>query len=93
MLKGPSFRKRMAVQKAHVKPKQEPKPQAKKRFPEVRKFLLNAIWMYYEALRHFEPLSDEWVICQNELFEYKKDFELLENGTHEERKEVIDKYG
>jgi hypothetical protein len=41
----------------------------------------------------FKPLSDEWETCVNDLQKYKIDFELLERGTYEEHKEVIDKYG
>lgn len=91
-----SYRKRIAVQKQPVKQKQrkeQPKTLVRKRYPEVREFLQKAIRMHEEVLRRFEPMSDEWALCLDELFKYKADFEQLEGGTYEVRKEVIRKYG
>lgn len=79
-----------------VKPKtrhKSAKTPVKKHYPEVRDYLLRAIRMHQEILKSFKPLSDEWTMCQSELFKYKTDFEILERGTYEERKEVIEKYG
>jgi hypothetical protein len=69
------------------------KAPVKKRYPEVKEYLLKAIQMHQVVLKQFEPLSDEWTLCQNELFTFKKDLELLERGSYEDRKEVIEKYG
>ena len=91
-----SYRKRIVVQMQPIihKPKEEPvKLSTKKLYSEVRSYLLTAIRMYQTILKHYEPLSDEWAICQNYIFKYKTDFELLKNGSYEERKEVIEKYG
>ncbi len=91
-----SYRQRIAVQKQPTKPKEkqeQPKEPAKKRYPEVKAYLQKAIRMHQEILKDFEPLSDEWALCQSDLFRYKTDYELLERGTYEDRKGVIDKYG
>lgn len=91
-----SYRKRIAVQMQPVKHKpavKQNKTSVKKLYPEVRNYLLTAIRMHQEVLKRFKVFSDEWVICQNDLFKYRADFELLEKGTYEERKEVVDKYG
>ena len=91
-----SYRKRIAVQMQPAKPrhKQEQlKVPVKKRYPEVKAFLLKAIRLHEEISKNFDPLSDEWETCINDLQKYKIDFELLERGTYEDRKGVIEKYG
>jgi hypothetical protein len=93
-----SYRKRIAVQR---QPKQKPKPKeeaarhlsVKKLYPEVRCYLLKAINLYADVEKKFVPFSDEWEICIDDLQKYKADFELLERGTYDERKGVIEKYG
>jgi hypothetical protein len=82
----------MAIQSQH-KPEKKPVKQSKLYYPNVKAFLLKAINMYLEVTKQYEPFSDEWVICKEELFKYSADLELLEHGTHDERREVIEKYG
>ena len=91
-----SYRQRIAVQKQPVKPKQkqeQPKISVKKYYPEVKEYIQKAIRMHQGILKDLEPLSDEWALCQEELFKFKTDYELLERGTYEDRKGVIEKYG
>ncbi len=91
-----SYRKRVAVQMQHEAPKTKrelSRPPNKRLYPDVKAYLLKAINIYERASKRFEPLSDEWKICMEELQKYKTDFELLEHGTYDERKGVIEKYG
>lgn len=91
-----SYRKRIAVQKQPVKHKAKQRianVTTKKRYPDVKNFLLRAIWVHEEVLKQFKPMSDEWALCLDELSKYKADLEQLEGGTFEVRKEVIEKYG
>jgi hypothetical protein len=91
-----SYRQKIAVQRQH-RPKRE-KPvltaQASKTpYVATREYLMTAIRMYGEIYKTLEPLSDEWAMCSDILFRHKTDLEILERGSHEERKGVIEKYG
>ena len=91
-----SYRKRIAVQMKHkeVKPSQTVhKSSVKKSYSHVKEYLLKAIRMHESLSKQFAPLSDEWKVCLDDLQKYKIDYEILERGTYDERKGVIEKYG
>lgn len=91
-----SYRKRIAVQmqhKDHTSYQKINNPSIKKSYQHVKEYLLKAIRMHETVSKQFEPLSDEWKICLDDLQKFNIDFETLERGTYEERKEVIEKYG
>ena len=91
-----SFRKRIAIQMQHGKtePKQiSYKPSYKDLFNTTKSYLTKAILIYKRAVISFEPFSEEEKFCREEILKYTIDLEILERGTHEERKEVIRKYG
>lgn len=91
-----SFRKRIAIQKQHKEPevRYDPFKFIRKDFySETKTFLKKAILMHTRVAASFEPLSDEEKTCRDEILKYTIDLEMLEFGTHEERKEVMRKYG
>lgn len=91
-----SYRKRIAVQAQPIKTdinQEQRRPTYKKSYADIRAYLLKAINLYEIVSKKFDPLSDDWKTCLEDLQKYKFDFELLERGTYEERKGVIEKYG
>ncbi len=92
-----SYRKRMVVQKSHNEtPKAKQvhiKPTYRALYSDTKAFLVKAISMYKTVASSFEPLSDEEKFCRDETLRYTIDLETLENGTFEERKEVMRKHG
>ena len=91
-----SYRKRLAVQKQHVVHKPEPdikKISFRNQKDETKIYILKAIAMYKAVMKQAEPLSDEVILCCDEILKYTIDLENLERGTFEECKEVIRKYG
>ncbi len=91
-----SYRQRIAVQMQH-KPKKSGREAIQKAtktsYLETRDFLVKAIMIHKTVSSRLEPLSDEWTVCNDILFKYKTDLEILEKGTYDERKGVIKKYG
>ncbi len=91
-----SYRQRIAIQ-MHHKPKSEKpaiiKKDRKTPYVATREYLIKAIRMYGEILTRFDPFSDEWTACSDIIFRHKMDLEILEKGSHEERKGVIEEYG
>ncbi len=91
-----SYRQRIAVQRQPVKEKKKFNPfrnTKRNSKDETRAFILRALSMYRSAAAACEPLSDEEQLCRDEILKYTIDFEKLERGTYEERREVIEKYG
>jgi len=86
----------MAVWMQH-KPKRE-KPATtrqdrKTSYVATRELLIKMVNGYRTILKGFEPMSDDWAACMEYVLRYERDLEILESGTHEERKGVIEKYG
>jgi hypothetical protein len=95
MLKGPSYRRRMAVQKKPV-PLPEIKAytfEEKIRYVKLRDFLLKCINMHEAALINFTAGTDEWDCCRKELSRYRRELKILIDGAPEQREEVCRKYG
>ena len=89
------YRQRIAVQR---QPKKKPEfdPFTKVRRPSwktTREYIARAIRMYTEIAGKFAPFSEEEKMCREEILRYTADLEMLDRGTYEERKEVIEKYG
>lgn len=91
-----NYRQRIAVQMQH-KPKSDkpiiPRQERKTPYVATREYLKKAIRMYGEILAGFDPFSDEWAVCSDIIFRHKMDLEILEKGSYEERKGVIEEYG
>ena len=91
-----SYRQKISVQMQRRPKREIPAFTArtwKTPFVATREYLVAAIRIYRNVQDKLEPLSDEWVLCSDILFRHKTDLEILEKGSHEERKGVIEKYG
>jgi hypothetical protein len=91
-----SFRKRIAVQKQHIEhidKTQVINHSMKDYIDMTRAYIQKALLMYHKAAASFVPLSDEEAICRDEIIKLTADLEIINNGTYEERKEVVKKYG
>jgi len=95
-IKRPSYRERIAIQKKprqEIREKKESFTERKQRFDKLKNFLSRGINMYREAIKAFEPLSEEQKICVDYINELLHEMEIVQNGTDEEREEVYEKYG
>lgn len=63
--------RKVKKQKQHEQPSLTPK-----------KAILHKLNMYIQVIKMFEPFSDEWVLCKNEIQELEIELYSLQGGEH-----------